>query len=39
MGVLDVSIFLHSLAVASEEESGGEEALHPHRAPGMDAAG
>jgi len=33
-----VGILLHRLTMTPQQESGGQQPLHPHRAPGMDAA-
>ena len=39
VSVMYVSILFYSLTMTPEEESGGEQPLHPYRAPCMDAAG
>ena len=39
VGVLDPAVMVHNLAVAPQEPFGGQQALHSHRAPGMDPAG
>jgi len=38
VSVLNVGIFLYSLPMTPQQESGGQQPLHPYRTPGMDAA-
>ena len=37
--VLDAAVVIHSVAPAAHDPLGSEQALHPHRAPGVDARG
>jgi len=38
VSILNVGIFLYSLPMTPQQESGGQQPLHPYRTPGMDAA-
>lgn len=37
--VCDVLVLVHDVASSTQKPLGGQQALHPNRAPGVDAAG
>ncbi len=39
VSVMNVSILLYSLPMTPQQESGGQQPLHPYGAPGMDTGG